>query len=190
MNTNGMRWDRLAAITDVAERMAQQSGDFGRTAAMKLMYLLQTIKGVPLGYNFTLYAYGPFDSTVLDDVSYAASLQALSEKVIYFSGGYGYDIRPSDNAGQVKAKAGDFLKEHQDSFAWVVNEFGKYSASDLELISTIVYADRELESKKTQVDLDAFIARVRKIKPHFTEEQVKRRTQELQKKELLKSILN
>jgi uncharacterized protein YwgA len=188
MSTDGTNWNRLGLITDLSERMAQKPGEFGRTSLMKLIYFLQAVKGVPLGYNFTLYSYGPFDSSVLDDVSYATSLEAVKETVISYPNGYGYDIKPEEKASQIKAKAQDFLKEHKDSIEWVVEEFSKYSAADLELIGTIIYADQELLRKKMQSDLSDFISRVRKIKPHFTVEQIKRRTQQLLKNGLLHTI--
>ena len=58
---------RLALITVLAAR--SKGGYMGRTALMKYMYLLQTVRGLPLNYRFTLYSYGPFDADVLVDLS-------------------------------------------------------------------------------------------------------------------------
>ncbi len=75
-------WNRLALVTVLAEKMQERGGGLGRTRLMKFAYLLQTVKNVPLGYNFTLYSYGPFDSSVLGDLSYASVLQAVNENAI------------------------------------------------------------------------------------------------------------
>src|SRR5262249_12172233 len=54
---------RLATIVALVERSSGKS--LGRTAVMKLLYFLSALRGVQLGYRFTLYSYGPFDSEVL-----------------------------------------------------------------------------------------------------------------------------
>lgn len=189
MSAENNKWERLALIVTITELMAARQKDFGRTAAMKFIYLLQTLKNVPLGYNFSLYSYGPFASPVLDDLSYAETLGAVTEKVLYFSGGYGYDIKPSEAAHELKTKGNHFLQQYQSSINWVIDQFADYSASALELISTIVYADQEMKTKQTSMPLLALVQLVREIKPHFTNAQIERHTKELLRKGLLSSVL-
>ena len=57
--------ERLSLIPVLAE--SHPSHHIGRTALMKYMYFLQTLRGVQLGYNFSMYSYGPFDADVLSD---------------------------------------------------------------------------------------------------------------------------
>ena len=68
---------------------------------MKLLFLLTTIKDVPLGYRFRMYNYGPFDSEVLSDIDYAARLDALSVDMERYVNGYEYYIRPGPAADEV-----------------------------------------------------------------------------------------
>src|SRR5579872_1325193 len=82
---------RLGLLPTLVERAS--SGHIGRTALMKYMYFLQTLRGVPLGYNFSLYSYGPFDSDVLADLSSAEVLKIVEITPVEFPGGYGYRIR-------------------------------------------------------------------------------------------------
>src|ERR1700674_384358 len=58
--------NRLAVLTRLVKRSPMK--DLGRTAIMKLAYFLTIVRDVPLGYRFTLYSYGPSDSSVLQDV--------------------------------------------------------------------------------------------------------------------------
>ena len=68
------RWlFRLAVLSDLVQRAP---GRLGRTAIMKLAYFRQTVKEVPLGYNFRLYTYGPYDGDVLTDLSQAEAMRA------------------------------------------------------------------------------------------------------------------
>ena len=69
---------RIATLVAIAERRP----GLGRTALMKICYLLQTLGDVPLGYHFTLYSYGPFDSDVLADLASAEVLGGVSSRVV------------------------------------------------------------------------------------------------------------
>jgi hypothetical protein len=61
--------ERIGLIAYLAKR-----SPIGRTALMKYCYFLQALRGVPLGYNFSLYSYGPFDAAVLSDLGDAEAL--------------------------------------------------------------------------------------------------------------------
>ncbi len=176
---------RLAVITDLASRTP--GGHVGRTALMKFCYLLQTIRGVHLGYRFTLYSYGPFDSSVLADLSTAETLRAVQSSLTYYPGGYGYQIKKGE-CGDSALKAGqEFLRQHRESIDWVLQEFGPHGSADLELESTIVYVDREAARKSETLSIGHLSQRVRDVKPHFVEEYIREKTSELATKGLLRA---
>src|SRR3972149_3482778 len=79
MVLSGSTWNRLALITALVKEMP----GLGRTAIMKLPFFLVVLRNVPLDYDLRLYTYGPFDSNVLDDLSYAESLEAVKSELIY-----------------------------------------------------------------------------------------------------------
>lgn len=177
---------RLAVISTFAECIKAKS--FGRTALMKLCYFLQTLRGVPLGYRFTLYAYGPFDSEVLGDLSSAEALGLVTSNVVTFNGGYGYEIRSGKQARRAGMLARDFLKRYQRDIDWVINEFGGYSASDLELLSTIVFIDREISRSESTATLQQYVRRVKDVKPHFSESHIEMMILQLLDKGFLSSL--
>src|SRR6185437_3183671 len=141
MDWNKTQTERLAMITDLCAQAP--NGSLGRTAVVKLCYFLQVLKGVPLGYHFTLYSYGPFDSDVLSDLGTAESLEAVRSTVEYYPSGYGYKIEKSRLGDAVLAEGAAFLKEHGKAIQWVLSEFGTLNSATLELQSTIVFVDRE-----------------------------------------------
>jgi uncharacterized protein len=176
---------RLATIVALAERQPR----LGRTAVMKLCYFLQTLRNVPLGYRFTLYSYGPFDAGVLSDISSADALEGIeSETVLYPSGGYGYEISPGTRRAAVRAMASDFIKKYSADIDWVVEQFGSSGSADLELLSTIVYADREAAQAKVRQSADALAARVQEIKPRFKRSDVQSKVEDLAQRHLLGSL--
>src|SRR5437879_1565040 len=98
---------RLGLLPVLAEQA--RTGCIGRTAVMKYMYFLQTLRGWPLGYNFSMYSYGPFDPAVLADLNSAEALNIVETNSVQFAGGYGYRIKPGPRAEFAKENAGSFL---------------------------------------------------------------------------------
>ena len=176
---------RLAVITELVSRAP--AGYVGRTALMKFCYLLQTVRGVPLGYRFTLYSYGPFDSSVLSDLGTAESLGAVRSNVVYHSGGYGYQISKGDGSDTVLRNGAEFLEKHRKDIDWVLDQFGSHGSAELELESTIVYADREAARNGEGLTSDELVRRVRDVKPHFGEGSIKDKVTLLREQGLLKS---
>ena len=176
---------RLAVITELASRAP--NGHLGRTALMKFSYLLQTVRVVPLGYRFTLYSYGPFDSSVLSDLSTAETLKAVESRITYYPGGYGYQISQGECGGSAREAGQDFLNRHQESLDWVLGEFGTHSSADLELDSTIVYVDREAARKSEALPIEILAQRVGDVKPRFKEEYIREKASQLCAKGLLRA---
>jgi hypothetical protein len=105
MNEETPKGVRLRIMSELAKR---SQGGMGRTTLMKLIYFLQTLKGLPLGYRFRLYTYGPFDPKVLDDLKMAEMSGIVRSSVSSYSGGYGYEIRPADVG--IRASFGGFRR--------------------------------------------------------------------------------
>jgi uncharacterized protein YwgA len=177
MSTNQL--NRIAAIT----RLLGLSGrKLGRTAVMKLCFFLQSIKDVPLGYEFTLYSYGPFDSDVLADLQTAENLGVISSDIEYYVGGYGYEISPTARAKEVEAVSDDFLGKYSSEIEWVANTFSSLSATDLELLSTIVF----ISQKRVILSDTALIAQVHQVKPHFSTDRIAEKIAWLKKINVMK----
>jgi hypothetical protein len=155
---------------------------------MKYMYFLQTLRGLPLGYNFSMYSYGPFDSDVLSDLSTAEAMNIVSSTPVSFTGGYGYRIRPAKCADRFKEDAKEFLAKHKQDIDWLLSQFGNLNSADLELASTVVYVDREFQDIGITGDRAQLIGLVNEIKPHFRGEQVERSFESLLKRGLLVSV--
>lgn len=184
MNEQQQWWLRLGLLSEL---IGQAPGKLGRTALMKLAYLLQTVKGVPLGYDFRLYTYGPFDSDVLNDLGLAESLGAVkSEMVAFPSGsGYGYEFTQGPERNAVQQRIGNELSKYRSEIRWAVHEFGEQSAGDLELLTTIIYADREVARAGAAISFQDLGRSVKEIKPRFTDQYILHKIRELAGKSLL-----
>lgn len=164
---------RIAVLARMVKNAPSKS--LGRTQVMKLFFFLQELKGVPLGYDFRLFNYGPFDSEVLSDLSSACGLGLVVEDTVLYPSGYGYAIKPGPQVDRFEADleaADDALGSLVDL---VVREFGAFSASELELRSTVLFVDREFAGGVQEVTADQITDRVRQIKPHFDTTTIRKR---------------
>ena len=165
MRKTANEFDRVGVVT----RLAELNPRMGRTALVKYAYLLQEVKGVPLGYDFGLFSYGPYDSEVLATNSYAKVLQAVMEQPVEFPAGLiKNELRQGANAEEILKEAKEFLADHDDSIKWVVDNFRRYNAGEMELIGTMVFADREANDRDEKLSQEELIKTVLEIKPHFT----------------------
>jgi uncharacterized protein len=162
--------EKIAVISALAEKVPQ----LGRTSLMKHCYFLQVLRKVPLGYRFSLYSYGPFDSDVLADLDSAAAIGAVTSSVVSYFNTYGYRIEPGPRAPAIQSRSTSFLESNKSHIDWVAQTFGHMNASELELVSTIIYSDREAKSHREKVTIDELARRVRDVKPHFNLEEISR----------------
>lgn len=170
----------------VIRRIAELQPGLGRTAMMKYMYLLQTVRDVPLGYQFELYLYGPYCSDVLDDIASAEVWELVQEEVeAYGEYGYGYRIRACEPGGLLSQKAKAFIKEHDADLRWVVENFKQFSAADLELIGTIVWVHNRARGSNACDDVEELVNLAIRLKPHFTREKARQIVDYLKSKGIL-----
>lgn len=177
--------ERMALISMLTKHSPR--GHIGRTAVMKYLYFLQTLRSVPLGYRFTLYSYGPFDSDVLADLAAAESLGVVNSSVVQYPGGYGYEITAGANAGWLEDRSKRFLRKCKPEVQWVIEKFGVLSSAKLELVSTIIYVDREAADDEEELSLDALAAIVKEVKPHFSMDEIMTFASRLRDEDLLEA---
>jgi len=155
---------------------------------MKMMYLLQTVKGLDLGYSFRLFTYGPYDSQVLDDLNFAERDGVVRSETFQWQGGSGYVIKAGPNSEQALSQAKGSLPEFDDALAWVTTQFGSRTASDLEVVSTIIFVDRAYSESGEKISSSELAKRVHEIKPHHSEERISTEISALTHASLLNAV--
>ena len=147
---------------ELAGRLKDQSPQFGKTVFMKMAYLLQELYGVPLGYRFSLYTYGPYSPEVLADLEYASLRTQVKVEYLEDPQG-GFRITPGRSTfrNESISKYGDQLDE-------LVRHFGSFNARELELRTTSIFLWKRIRPTKPE-DLSTLIEAIRQLKPHFNE---------------------
>jgi uncharacterized protein YwgA len=166
----GMRLSALAALTgDMAS--AANHGWLGRTHLQKAVFFLQEHLGVPFGYTFTIYQYGPYSSTLDSDLLDLLNLNVLRMSV--HSGYPDYGLGENTEAFLTYFNRDPMAREYERQFTKVAQVLASKKARELELLTTISFLQRLGWAG------DKLIAQVRRLKPHFSEADVKSGIDEL-----------
>lgn len=162
---------RIGVISIITE----MKPGLGKTAMMKLIFLLQVVCKIPLGYDFNIYTYGPYSSGVMEDIDWARHQNIISvETVVYHTGHSGYNLKPSNNIEKIIKKESDFISTYQSDIEKVIRLFGNKAAKELELLTTIVYLHRNYIMNNWNCNREEISKNVHEIKPHFDISEIQR----------------
>jgi uncharacterized protein len=165
-----MPWEKYALIAELSSRFAEIGVTLGKTALQKMVFLLQRVYKVDCDYSYNLYTYGPFCADVARDLDVVEGLGGVD---VSFDS-WGYAIRPGQGNEDLRRRGAEFLANISPMLNSLVQNFGRYTARELELRSTIVYLS---ESERAKPEL---VALVRQVKPHFSATEIARAVEELE----------
>jgi len=176
-------WDKYALITELSIRFKKnKNAQFGKTIFQKIIFILQEVYNIPLGYDFSLYTYGPYASEVFQDLDFVESLKGV--QIIPVETGYGgYKIIPGKEHSIIRAKGKEYLESDsvRKALNSLIKEFGGFTARDLELRATIIFIDRDLKGTPQHL-LDDIAKLVHEIKPKFAIAEITKVIEEMSKK--------
>jgi uncharacterized protein YwgA len=166
-------WERYGLIAELTDRLKELSPQFGKTILQKMVYLLQEAYGVDCGYSFNLYTYGPFTSQIMQDLDMVESLRGVKINSVDFPSN-GYTITPGERNIDVREQVAEFLKRNNvsNSLSKLIKVFGKLNATQLSLLSTILYVVRDMEKERQSLSREKLINMVKEIKPNFSEQDI------------------
>jgi len=156
---------RVGLLAEIAHQKKDKRGRLGKTAMQKLLYLFQEAYQVPLGYRFSLYTYGPYDSQVMNDLDYANAIGALA--IQYNEEGYRIELGLQKDAIERYRK--EMMGEHGDALNQLIQNYGELNARQLELRATLLYIANEEDGVSTRHDL---IQRLTSLKPKYPDQEI------------------
>jgi uncharacterized protein YwgA len=138
----------------------------GKTKLQKSLYFLQESQGVPLGFDFVMYHYGPYSDDI-DSVLTEMSARGTIEIVGYPRGDWvGYEIRPNE-----KEKIA-VPSKYAEQIERVASFFSSLDARETELCATIHFVKSILAEKKQEATRAAVVREVINIKPKFSPDDI------------------
>ncbi|MEI7834110.1 MAG: hypothetical protein WCJ56_13055 [bacterium] len=186
MNTNGLPWDRLSVIPEIVYRFTEKGCPaLGKTTLQKIIYLLQGVSGKYLGYDFSLYTYGPFDSQVLQDLDFIENMKGVT--ITQISGGCsGVSITPAESTDDIRNRS-NLMNDPivQSRLQRLILDFGNLSAKEMELRSTLFYVYRDSKRRNEFSTKESVVSLVQEIKPRFDISTIKSAFEELKDKKYI-----
>lgn len=148
------------------------SKKFGKTPLVKLLYLAQELKNVNFGYDFDLYTFGPFDSTILYELDWLEENKHVDVKPA--QNGWGYDIKLLNE--EIEAADGD----EEAALTAIVEEYGSFTAKRLEILATLLFFYRGGISNDKEL-----VSSVKGIKPRYSKPDINHELDILKKRGLI-----
>ena len=162
---------RYAVIAELAKLYQDKSSwVLGKTALQKLTFFLQEVRGIELGYEYSLYSFGPFSSTLAADLDMADMMDVVD--VRYDSSINGYEIFPGETDVSSGKTAKQWLKSVRKDVQAVFERFGTFGTRQLELRATIAYVAKDAVLRGRTLTDDRLTRIVHDLKPHFNYEMI------------------
>ncbi len=167
------RLQKAAVLTKLIGELRRHGSWAGETHVQKASYLLQEVTGVPLGYEFVLYHYGPFSFDLRDELT---ALRA--DRLI--------DLEPQREYGPKLAATGQAERLHEDfgrtlgrygpAIAFVARKLGGKGVYQLEKLATALYVTKELGETAS---VEERAEELHRLKPHVSPEEAQAAIEEI-----------
>lgn len=172
---SGTPWKDYGLISYISQHVA----DLGKTKLHKLVYLIKEIGKVPVGFNFRFYNYGPYSDNLAETLDFVTSLQGVKMK--YDATVNMYEISAGENAAKLVEKANPELQNNKEAIDGILAAYGNNTAKELELITTIIYSNKNYEAKS----VDILTQTTKNLKPKFSTNEIQASIRKLQAAGLL-----
>jgi uncharacterized protein YwgA len=139
----------------------------GRTALMKLVYLLQEGSGVPVGYDFRLYSYGPYDSQVLQDLDILRQFGLLQEESVQEENYQWNKYLPANEDPDINEES-ELLNGNRKTIDDLIKNYGNNNARTLELYATTLFVLRD----KRDSNKNNILKTIQEIKPKYSNQEI------------------
>ncbi|MCL2358983.1 MAG: hypothetical protein FWD52_09180 [Candidatus Bathyarchaeota archaeon] len=148
--------------------LEQQSG-LGKTAVMKIIYMLQQVKKMDMGYDFTIYAYGPYSAGVIEDIDDLIEKSLVDSQVYEYANYIGYNLNLTALG---KTKLAKLVTNDERKIKDILSFAGEKQAKELELFSTIIFIENQYAKNQWEREQKDIVDKVAEIKPHFNKEKI------------------
>lgn len=155
------RSQMAAVLTRLLDRLRDEGSWGGETHVQKAAYFLQEMLGVPLGFEFVLYRYGPFSFDLKDELTALRGDEFLD---LEHQAPYGPRLRTSEHGRAWQSRYPKSLTKYGPAIELVAKTLGEDGVTGLEKVATALYVTRKM-GEGSAVDVRA--ARLNELKPHI-----------------------
>lgn len=160
------RRQREAVVVALDEKLAARGSWCGETHLQKAVYFLQTMLGVPTGFEYILYKFGPFSRELRAELGSMRADGFL--ELVPKQQPYGPTLRVTDAAQQqLVGRWPKTLRRYRPQIDFVADKLGALRVGELEELATTLWA----RSDNPGASADERAQRVHDVKPHVSKEQ-------------------
>ena len=185
--------ERMRLILEIIVEANKLLGIINRTHLQKLVYLLQEIKSVPLGYNFKMSYYGPHSEALWGTLCGMRDLGIIDIK--FCPQPFKYTVSESKSVELKKfqkvvsvSSLDEGIAKYRKSYKDLIQLISQHQRGGtwcLELLGTTHFVHKMLALYKWQPSDKEIVSAVQDLKPHFTAENIERALATLRKDSLL-----
>lgn len=156
---------RKALILSLLDRMKGEDSWCGETHVQKSVYFLQTLLGVPTGYEFIMYKHGPFSFELRDELTAMRAYELVT--VAIRPQPYGPSLHPGPLADDLMTRFHRTIEDYRLQVQFIARHLSSKGVAELERLATALYVLHE-----GTVDIPERLAeRVNELKPHISVEE-------------------
>lgn len=166
--TPEMRGRLLALLAS----MAEEESWCGETHVQKCAYFLQEGLGVPLGFKFILYKYGPFSFDLREALGELWGDYVVEMKTVP---GYGPSIGLTESGRSLRDRLRKHADPYQREIGFVASRLSKRGVMELERLATALLVRGEREGT-----IQDRARRLVELKPHVSESDARQAVEEVE----------
>jgi hypothetical protein len=172
--------ERAAVLVSLLQELRGYKGWGGETHIQKATFFLERLLGVPLGFDFIIYRYGPFSFDLSDELASMVSSRAIK---LVPEPPYGPHLEPDEKADQLQAQFEDRLTAYKNAVSFVAAELGDLGVAELEPLSTALFVTPVAEDGPVADPntVDERAAEIVRLKPHISSAKAKSSVRKIDK---------
>ncbi|HYM62046.1 MAG TPA: hypothetical protein VEZ11_14285 [Thermoanaerobaculia bacterium] len=169
MNLNGLQRSAIVAI--LVKEYRARNAFCGETLVQKSVYLLQELLGVPLGFDYQLYIYGPFSFELQ---RHLASMMA-DDMIAVRPTESGATFEPAAQTAYLETHVSKTIAANRRAIEFAVRHLAGRGVKQLERLATALY----FTVSANDPTVDGRAAMIRQVKPHISADEARKAVEQI-----------
>lgn len=162
------RRQREAVVAELDAKLAEHGSWCGETHLQKSVFFLQEMLGVPTGFDYILYKFGPFSGELREELG-SMRVDGFLELVAQ-PAPYGPTLQVTPTAErQLVARWPKTLRRYQEEIGFIAEKLGGRGVGALERLATAFWVTKQMP----RADETPRAERINELKPHVSVEQAR-----------------
>ena len=123
------RTDKRALVLGLVDSLRAAGSSCGETHVQKSCYVLQTILGLPTGFDFILYKHGPFSFDLQEYFHTLRGDELITAAPTKFQ--FGTSLVVTEQGQHIEKMRSELIQKYSKAFKTISSQLGKKTVRDL-----------------------------------------------------------